>query len=50
MKKKKSKKDSVLKEKEAYKKRIIDMVENINDEWILKQIYRMIINIAKEGS
>lgn len=31
-----------------YKKEILKMLENIDNEWILKQIYRCIVNIAKE--
>lgn len=40
----------VFKEKEYYKRRIIEMVDGISDDWILKQIYRFIINMTKEGS
>ncbi len=38
-----------LKEKDYYKQKIIEMVEKISDEWILKQILRCILNITKEG-
>ena len=31
-----------------YKKEILKMLEKIDNEWILKQIYRCIVNIAKE--
>lgn len=33
---------------EDYKSKIIELVEKIEDNWILKQIYRCIINITKE--
>lgn len=36
-------------EKEIYRKKIIELVERINDEWILRQILRCILNITKEG-
>lgn len=45
-----NKKDVVFKEREAYKEKILMMLEEVNDEWILKQIYRTIVNITKEGS
>lgn len=32
-----------------YKRKIIEMVSSISDEWILWQIYRFIVNITKEG-
>ena len=32
-----------------YKENIIAMVNKIEDTWILKQIYRCIINISKGG-
>ncbi len=31
-----------------YKKKIIEIVERIEDVWILKQIYRCINNLLKE--
>lgn len=34
---------------EEYKKLIIDLVNSINDTWILKQIYRCIKSITREG-
>lgn len=34
---------------EDYKSKIIELIEKIQDKWILKQIYRYIINITKEG-
>lgn len=34
---------------EEYKKKIIEMVEKIEDNWILEQIYRCILNMIKEG-
>lgn len=30
------------------KEKIIDMIHNINDTWVLEQIYRCIKNITKE--
>lgn len=33
-----------------YKKEIIEMVKSIKDPWILKQIYRCIMNALKEGN
>lgn len=35
-------------EKENYKEKIIEMIEKIENQWILKQILRVIINITKE--
>ena len=32
-----------------YKRMIIETVENIYDEWILKLIYRLIEDVLKEG-
>lgn len=32
-----------------YEKMIIEMVNSIDDSWILQQIYRYIKNIIKEG-
>lgn len=29
-------------------KEIVKMVNKINDQWILRQIYRFIVNITKE--
>lgn len=29
-----------------YKEKIMEMIEKINDEWILRQIYRCVKNIA----
>ena len=34
---------------EIYKEKIIEIVQKMEDVWILKQIYRYIINITKEG-
>ena len=34
---------------EDYKSKIIELVEKIEDNWILEQIYRCILNIIKEG-
>lgn len=31
-----------------YKTEIMSMLEKIENEWILKQIYRCIVNITKE--
>lgn len=31
-----------------YKKEILKMLEKIDNEWILKQIYRFVKNITKE--
>ncbi len=33
-----------------YREKIIEMMGKIEDIWILRQIYRFIINITKEGS
>lgn len=35
-------------EKNNYKKQITELVEKIENPWILKQILRTIINITKE--
>jgi hypothetical protein len=32
-----------------YKEMIMELLENIKDDWILKQIYLVIVNITKEG-
>jgi len=37
-----------MKEKEVYRERIIQMVKEINDTWVLEQIMRFIRNITKE--
>ena len=39
----------MLKEKEFYKEKIVEMVKEINDTWLLEQIFRFIHNITKEG-
>ena len=31
-----------------YRKEISEMIEKINDNWILRQIYRFVKNITKE--
>lgn len=31
----------------TYKEKIIEMVEQVEDEWILNQIYKCIVNITK---
>ena len=36
-----------MKTNEDMKQKIINLLENIGDGWILEQIYRCIINIAK---
>lgn len=33
---------------EHYKKKIVEMIEKIQDTWILEQIYRCIVNMVKE--
>lgn len=35
--------------KEMYREKIIKMVEGIENDWILEQIYRCIVCITKEG-
>lgn len=35
--------------KEFYRGKIIEMVEGIENAWILEQIYRCIVCITKEG-
>lgn len=35
-------------DKETYKKKIIDMVEKIENTWILEQILQFILNMTKE--
>lgn len=32
-----------------YKEEIYKLISNIHNEWILKQIYRFIVNITKEN-
>lgn len=41
-------KDCIVKNPD-YGELIIEMVHNINDVWILEQIYKGILNITKEG-
>ena len=36
-------------DKNDYREKITEMIDNIEDIWILKQIYRCILNIIKEG-
>lgn len=38
-----------MSEKERYKREIVRMVEGIEDEWILHQIRKFILNMTKEG-
>lgn len=38
-----------LREREFYKQKIIEMVEEIENQWILEQIFRFIKNMTKEG-
>lgn len=42
-------KNFVFRGNEYYKRKIIEMVDGISDVWILKQIFRCIVNITKEG-
>lgn len=37
-----------FREKDYYKEKIIENVDKIENPWILKQIFRFIINITKE--
>lgn len=37
-----------FREKDYYKEKIIELVEKIENPWILEQILRVIINITKE--
>jgi hypothetical protein len=32
-----------------YKKLIVELLDKIDDGWILKQIYMFIVNMTKEG-
>lgn len=34
---------------DGIKKQIIEMIENIDDVWILNQILKCIVNISKKG-
>lgn len=44
---KKSSKTKILKEKEWYRKKIVEMIRNIENTWILNEIVRFIENITK---
>lgn len=37
-----------FREKDYYKEKIIELVEKIENQWILEQILRVVINITKE--
>ena len=39
----------VFKEKEWYREKIVEMVEQIEDVWILEQIHKFVINMTEEG-
>lgn len=41
------KQDDVMREKEWYRERIIEMVKRVDDSWVLKQIYRCIKSLTK---
>lgn len=43
-----SRSDCIIKNPD-YRELIIEMIHNINDVWILEQIYKGIVNITKEG-
>ena len=37
-------------DKEQYREKIIEMVGQVEDAWILEQIYRFAINMTEEGN
>lgn len=39
----------VFREKDWYKDKIVKMVFEIEDVWILEQIYKIVVNITEEG-
>lgn len=46
---KKTKTTVIFKEKEWYREKIIEMVNQINDAWILKTIHAFVVGMTKEG-
>lgn len=44
---KKSRRTKILKEREWYRKKIVEMIRNIENTWILNEIVRFIENITK---
>lgn len=40
----------VFREREWYRGKIVDIVNQIGDIWILEQIHKFAINMTKEGS
>ena len=41
---------AIFREKDWYKEKIIEMVGQVEDAWILEQIYRFAINMTEEGN
>ena len=48
--KKKEVKEEILREGDFYKNNIIDMVNSLNDAWILKTIHNFFVGMTKEGN
>lgn len=42
-------KQSIFREKEWYMEKIVEIVDQIDDIWILNQIHKFAINMTKEG-
>lgn len=43
-------KQAVFREKEWYREKITEIVAEIKDVWILKQIFRFVVNMTEEGN